>query len=243
MEKSVAILCRVNAGLRIYEEALANANIKYYLVGRSGYWGSAEVKAALSYISCAVYPSDYALAGALRSPLFPARYLPKTKLAARLKELQQTPDPGFATNSYWHLLTKEPHTLVEPRNTEALHNFTQFVHSLSRYKDLPADEAVKQILGALKAFDHYAEEEATPDNDPVANLNQLVKIAGRFGHLKEFLDYARKVSAASKRKTGVALSSCHAAKGLEFNTVYLIQCSEGILPHAKSTDLESERNV
>lgn len=234
--ETTAILCRINKGLRPYEEALSAAGIKYHLIGRSGFFAQPEVTGILSYLGCVNYPADHCIAGALRSPFWPTKFLPKSKLMARLKELQTDREP-----SYWNLLTKEPHTLVEPRNLEALGEFTRFIHSLSRYKDLPAGDAAKQLIQALKAIDHYAEEESI-DNDPVSNLNELVKIAGRHSDIKSFLDYARKVTAASKSKRGVALATLHAAKGLEFSRVYMVQCAEGILPHAKSDDLLSEKN-
>lgn len=234
---TTAILARTNAALRLYEEALGAGNIPYFLVGKSGYWGSAEIKSVLSYLTAAVYPSDYAVSGMFRASFFPTRYLPKTKIIARLKELQTDKEP-----SYWKLLTLDPSSVVDLRNRGALAEFTMFVHSLSRYQNLPAGEAVKQILNALKAYDHYSEQESTPDNDPVLNLQTLVKIAGRHDTLRGFLDYARRVSAASKNKKGVALGTIHSVKGLEFERVFMVQCSEGILPHAKSTDLEGERN-
>ena len=232
---STAILCRTNLGLRIYEQLLSDEGIKYHLVGRAGYWAQPEVKSVLSYVSCAWYPSDAAISGALRAPFWPSKFLPKTKLAARLKELNDD------ANGYWHFLTRESYSLVENKNLSALQEFTRFVGSLSRYRDLKAGEAVKQIILALKAYDYLAEEE-TIDNDPVANIKELEKTAARFSTLKEFLDYCRKVTAASKSKAGVALSTIHGAKGLEFHTVYLVQCSDGILPHAKSNDLDGERN-
>ena len=232
---STAVLCRTNLGLRIFESLLTENNVKYHLVGRAGYWAQPEVKSVLSYVSCAWYPSDAAISGALRAPFWPSKFLPKTKLAARLKELKDD------ANGYWHFLTRESYSLVENKNLSALQEFTRFVGSLSRYRDLKAGEAVKQIILALKAYDYLAEEE-TIDNDPVANIKELEKTAARFSTLKEFLDYCRKVTAASKSKAGVALSTIHGAKGLEFHTVYLVQCSDGILPHAKSNDLDGERN-
>ena len=39
------------------------------------------------------------------------------------------------------------------------------------------------------------------------------------------------------------MSTCHAAKGMEFHTVYLVGAQEGMFPHAKSTDTEEERNI
>lgn len=238
MEKTVAILARTNGALRLYEEALGAANIKFYLVGKSGFYSQPEISGSIAYLQACVYPSDYAVSGMLRAPFFPTKYLPKTKIAAALKARKTEQDPL----SHWEWLTKNPRAVVDERNLGSLAEFTRFVHSLSRYKDLPAGDAVKQILNALKAYDHFAEQESTPDNDPIFNLHTLVKTAGRFSSLKEFLDYARKVAAASKTKKGVALSTIHSAKGMEWDRVFMVQCSEGIIPHAKSTDLAGEKN-
>jgi len=152
MDKSVAILCRINAGLRLYEQALTEAGIKYYLIGRSGYWASPEVKSVLSYLGCVLYPADYLVAGAIRAPFWPSKFLPKTKLLARLKELQDSEE-----NSYWKLLTGSPRGIVEDKNLAALQEFTHFVHSLVRYKDLPAPDALKQVLVALKESESVSE--------------------------------------------------------------------------------------
>ena len=238
MDKTVAILARTNRALREPEQALVAANVPYYLVGRSGFWSAEEVKAVLSYVSASVYPANHAISGMLRTGFHPTKFLPKNKLQSRLKELKDADD----SVSYWKLLTTEPHTLVENKNLEALRNFTQFVHGLSRYRSLPAGEALKQILTTLRAIDHYSEFEETPDNCPVENLADLVKIASRHQTVKDFLDFTRRASAASKKRTGVALSTIHGAKGLQWTVVYVVACQEGILPHAKSTDIDSERN-
>lgn len=231
---TTCVLSRTNRHLRGVEEALGAAGIPYYLLSKSGFYAQPEIRSSLAIIQCAVYPSNAALSGAIRSPFHPAKYLPKTKLLARLKELD---------TDYWPLLTKEPGTLVESKNVESLRNFVQFIHGLSRYRSLSAGEATKKILIDLRAFDYYANESESPDNDPVGNLKDLCQIASRFSDIKSFLDYARKVSAASKTRRGVALSTLHGAKGLEFSTVYFIGCQEGLVPHAKSTDDAEERNL
>ena len=132
---------------------------------------------------------------------------------------------------------------VEPKNMPAVKEFIQFVHQLSRYKDLKPDEALKQVLSALKAVEYYHEEESSPDSNPLDNLVELVKLAGRHSSIKEFLDYTRRASAASKSRKGVALSTIHSYKGMEADVVYVVGVSDGILPHAKATDLEEERNI
>ncbi len=240
MDKTVAILGRTNAVLRPAEQALADAGIKYRNLGKSGYFSQPEIKGVLSYLGCVLYPADWLIAGALHSSLPPAKFLPKTKLLAALKE-QHKSEADPKTQGYFNYVVRIPELLVDSKNLPALRDFVSFIHSLSRYKSLPADEALKSVIQALKAVEYYREESSI-DNDPVANLSQLVQLAQRHNSLKEFLDYCRRASAASKSKAGVIVGTCHAAKGLEFHTVYLIGCQEGLFPHAKSDDLEGERN-
>lgn len=242
-DKTVAILARTNLALRPFESALSEAGIKYFLVGKSGFWASPEVKAVLAYLGCVLYPADWLIAGAIRAPFWPARFLPKTKLLASLKEqFQCEVDPG-RKGAYFAYLTRIPETLVDSKNLKSLSDFVQFLHSLSRYRDLKPDEALKHVVTALKAVEYYHEEETTPDNDPISNLSELVKLAARHSSIKEFLDYTRRASAASKSKKGVALSTCHGFKGAEADVVYVVACQEGMMPHSKATDLDEERNI
>ena len=243
MDKTVAILSRTNRGLMPFESALTEAGVKYHLVGRSGFWSQPEVKAVLAYLGCVLYPADWLVAGAIRAPFFPSKFLPKTTLLAKLKEQHECEaDPGKQT--YFNCLARVPELLVDAKNLPALRDFTSFLHSLSRYKSLPPADALKSVISALRAVEYYSvEEDHSGDNDPVGNLVELTKLAAKHSTIKEFLDYTRRASAASKSKKGVALSTIHSAKGLEFSTVFMVQCSEGILPHSKSTDLDEERAI
>jgi DNA helicase-2/ATP-dependent DNA helicase PcrA len=241
MDKTVAVLARTNLALRPIESALSEAGIKYHLVGRSGFWADPSVKSVLAYLGCVLYPADWLIAGAIRAPFHPAKFLPKSALLAALKK-PQNPDDVTVTTHWWRL-TNSPEVLVEPKNLGAVRDFTSFIHQLSRYKSLPPDDALKSVIQALRAVEYYREDEFQIDNDPIQNLVELTKLAARHRSIKEFLDYTRRASAASKSRKGVALSTCHSAKGLEFHTVYLVGCQEGLMPHAKSTDLDEERNI
>lgn len=239
MDKTVAILARTNLGLRPFEQMLTEAGIKYHLIGKSGFWSTEEIKGVLAYMHCVLYPQDWCLAAAIRAPFFPSKFIPKQKVLARLKEIKEQDEE----TSYWQCLAHRPGELVEQKNASAVRDFVGFIHGLTRYRDLPPDEALKKVLGALKVGDYFAEVEDTPDNNPIENLAELLRIAGRHRTIKDFLDFCRRASAASKSRKGVALSTCHSAKGLEFHTVYLVQCQEGMMPHAKATDLDEERNI
>ena len=240
MDKTVAVLARTNLALRPIEQALSDASIRYHLIGRSGFWSAPEVRAVLSYLGCVNYPADWLVAGAIRAPFWPAKFLPKTKLMEALKKPQ---NPNDATmTAHWWRLTNVPEALVDHKNLPSLREFTSFVHSLSRYKGLPSDEALKHVIQALKAVEYYKDEES-PDNNPVENLVELTKQASRYPNLKDFLDFCRRASAASKGRKGVALSTIHSFKGMEADEIYVVQVCDGILPHKKSTDLEEERNI
>ena len=235
---STAVLSRTNRGLASVEQALSAADIPFHYINRSGFFAQSEIQSCLAYLGACLFPANYIISGMLRSDFHPTKFLPRTKIASKFKELKES-DKDI---SYWTLITKEPRTLVELKNLEALQHFSQFVHSLSRYRDLSASEALKSVLGALKVGEHFAGQDSI-DNDPVGNLVELTKLAAKHSTIKEFLDYTRRSSAASKSKKGVALSTIHSAKGLEFSTVFMVQCSEGILPHSKSTDLDEERAI
>ncbi len=236
-----AILARTNLALRIFEQALSEQGIPYHLIGKSGYWASAEIKAGLSYLGCVLYPADWLIAGAIRAPFWPTRYLPKSKLLAALKE-QHGSEVDPSKNAYFNYMVRIPELLVDPKNLGSLREFVTFLHSLSRYRDMKPDEALKHLLTVLKAVEYYREEEITPDSNTLDNLAELIKLASRHSSIKEFLDYTRRASAASKSRRGVSLATCHAAKGMEFKRVFLVGVQEGLFPHAKSDDLESERN-
>jgi DNA helicase-2/ATP-dependent DNA helicase PcrA len=235
---TTAILARTNRALAPFEQALSAAEIPFHYINRSGFFSQPEVQISLAYLGGCLFPANYLISTMIRGDFGPTKYLPRTKLAAKFKELKAA-DPEV---SYWNLITKEPRSLVEPRNLEALQHFGQFVHSLSRYRDLLPAEGLKQVLGALKVGEHFADYD-TIDNDPIANLNALVKMAEKHRSIKEFLDFCRRVTAASKTKRGVSLGTIHSAKGLEYNRVFLSQCSEGVLPHSKATDTDEERNI
>src|ERR1035438_4186169 len=139
MDKTVAIIARTNRALREPEGALVSANVPYYLIGKSGFWNAEEIRAAINYLSASIFPANYVISGILRTGFHPTKFLPRAKLAARLKQIKTDDD----SVSYWNLLKSEPRSLVDPRNLKAVQNFVQFLHSLSRYRDLTPADALK----------------------------------------------------------------------------------------------------
>ena len=74
------------------------------------------------------------------------------------------------------------------------------------------------------------------------NIREMVFDASRKESLEEYLEDAallREDQDLSDAKTGVRLSTIHAAKGLEFKVVFVVALEEGILPHSRSIASET----
>ena len=222
-----AVLARTNLALRPIEEALIENGTKYHLLGKSGFWTCQEVKNIVPWLQCCVNLTDSAVIAAIRTPFYPSKYLKRKQLAE---------ETGSAKiSAYQYLLT---------RPEKNIQDFVSFLRSLVKYRYLPAKDAVAAILKDLKAAEYYKEEESVEnDNNPVENLKELVKAAGKHETLRDFLNFIRKVQAASKSRKGCAVATVHQAKGREWSTVAVVQMTEGIFPHKRSTDLQEERNL
>ncbi|MEK7640902.1 MAG: UvrD-helicase domain-containing protein [Patescibacteria group bacterium] len=103
----------------------------------------------------------------------------------------------------------------------------------------------------------YLQKEYKNFSERLENINELISFAGQFKTLWEFLEKvsllqtmdspASKLTTNNSRLTTTSLMTIHMAKGLEFDNVFVVGCSEGLLPHERSygalDDLEEERRL
>ena len=109
-----------------------------------------------------------------------------------------------------------------------------------RIRNLPATEALEEIMRVLNLESWYANDDYTNDeNFAISNLRTVVDISKRFRTLNEFLNHARRASHVRKHKKAVTFGTIHAAKGLEFDNVFVIGVQERKLPHERG-DFEEE---
>lgn len=109
------------------------------------------------------------------------------------------------------------------------------------------EEIINQT-GYLDKFDDRDEE----DRSRIENINELLAVASEFKTVEEFLESAALAESEikqSKSSAMITLMTVHAAKGLEFDCVYVTGLEEGIFPHSRSIfeggkeELEEERRL
>lgn len=105
-----------------------------------------------------------------------------------------------------------------------------------------AGQAVDQIVVAAKLEELYANEDYdADDNFALDNLKTVISIAQRFPTLVDFLVFANRAAHASRKsKHAITLGTIHAAKGLEWENVFVVGVQEGKLPHDRGNMREEQ---
>lgn len=113
---------------------------------------------------------------------------------------------------------------------------------------------IRQEIGYNNYLKDYASSKSINMNDLVDILDEMEELAVRFRNINEFLTFVREYEEklienktdVSDNKNAIRLMTFHSSKGLEFDTVIIIDANDGIIPHKKSIksqDIETERRL
>ncbi|XZG70926.1 UvrD-helicase domain-containing protein [Chitinibacteraceae bacterium HSL-7] len=238
----MAVLYRSNAQSRVIEHALVAAGIPYRVYGGLRFYERQEVKHALAYLRLlANRDDDNAL---LRIINFPARGI-GTRTVETLQEGARIAGIGL-----WQAACRGG----AGRSAAAVSRFVTLIEALERDTDgLPLPDLVRVVLETSGLNEHYRTDKEGEER--LANLDELVNAAANFvaeneNDLTAFLANASLEGGEHEAGNGEAamqLMSVHAAKGLEFHSVFLTGLEEGLFPHDNSANepkgLEEERRL
>lgn len=240
---TVAVLYRTSAQSRPFEETLRRLGIRHRVVGGFSFYQRAEIKDTLAYIRLLFHPEDdIAL---LRVLNVPPRGIGKVTIDS-LRSIARE-----SKSSIWQAISLATEGM---RGGSALSQFRQMILDITREcaKKNPA-EIVETILDRTRYLD-WAEQQDRLDNssraDNLRELSSAVAEAIEQGEtLEDVLDRASLVSDTDEfdQSIPVSLMTLHSAKGLEFDYVFLAGLEEGLLPHGRSmnsdSDIEEERRL
>jgi DNA helicase-2/ATP-dependent DNA helicase PcrA len=246
-EGSVAVLYRTNAQSRVLEESFRRRGISYRLVGGFSFYARAEIKDALAYARLANNLRDDAAFGRIVNT--PPRGIGDTTFGGLAESARQN------RLSLWEALEHElSQKRLPARALKALESFHSLVRELVDDRQrLLLGEFFRHILDRTRYIELLREENQPGAQDRIENLQELVNAAAEAEEqgvtLAEFLDHASLVSDADDydEHARVTLMTLHSAKGLEFETVFLVGLEEGLFPHQLSLDdpagIEEERRL
>jgi DNA helicase-2/ATP-dependent DNA helicase PcrA len=240
-----AILVRAQFQTREFEERFIAIGLPYQIIGGFRFYERAEVRDALAYLRLIVSPADdLAFERIVNTP---KRGLGDRAVARIHQRARYGEEPLLIAAA--HLLDSDELT---PQARRSLGNF---VADLARWREmaatLPHPELARIMLDesgytAMLQADRSAEAAGR-----LENLSELTRAMEEYENLGSFLEHVSLVMDNDDARPGekVTIMTMHAAKGLEFETVYLPGWEEGVFPSQRSLDegglasLEEERRL
>lgn len=232
----VAILVRAWWLTRCFEERLLKGRIPYRVVGGPGFFGRREVLDVLSYVALAVDPTrDLCLKRILNAP---NRFLGEAAWKAIERHALKREMPAVAALSDPGL--RWPRKYMRDRALD----LSSLVRRLSRFEG-NTEELIAHVLQTTRYL-AWLESECEPAEfrNRKDNIDEMIEAASEHPDPADFVFYAEQLQPTAKDdEPGVALTSIHGAKGLEFPCVVVAGCAERILPHERCEDVEEERRL
>jgi DNA helicase II / ATP-dependent DNA helicase PcrA len=241
----IAILVRAQHQTREFEDRFIAIGLPYRIVGGFRFYERQEIRDALAYLRVVNQPADdLAFERIVNTP---KRGL-GDKAMARLHALARAERLPLTLAAARILDTDE----LTPQARRALGNL---IGDIARWRDmgrdLPHPELARQLLDEGGYTAMWQAEKSAEAAGRLENLSELVRAMEEYESLGAFLEH---VSLVMEREGGertpeVTIMTIHAAKGLEFDTVFLAGWEEGLFPSQRALDeggtrsLEEERRL
>ncbi|HEU4737765.1 MAG TPA: UvrD-helicase domain-containing protein [Solirubrobacterales bacterium] len=242
----VAVFYRTNAMSRVLEDTLIRFDLSYQVIGGTKFYEKAEVKDAVAYLSLLVNPAD--LVSFTRIVNSPRRGIGNTSQGRLASHVNTTGLP------IWEVMERaEEVPGLSAAALKAVGRFYETVDLLRARVD--AGEPVAEVLQAVLSETGYLEaleaERTVEAEGRVEALEELVGVAAEFDQnrelegesevppVEEFLQQVSLVSdqdTIEDREELITLMTLHNAKGLEYDTVFIVGCEEGAFPHMRALE-------
>lgn len=241
----IAVLMRLNALTRPFEEKLLTLNIPYKVYNGFKFYDRAEIKSTLAYLTAIANPMDNN--NILRLINFPKRGIGE----ASIEKLLELADAKKCS-------VKD--VIINVRNLDLKSNLKTKLDDLGKLlveidqkaNELNLYELILYIVDRTKIREAFDKNDET-EYERFMNVNQLIESIRDYSKLNPeggIVDYLQTVSLTAQideedTKNGVVLATIHGAKGLEFDAVFVVGLEEKLFPVSRCEDenIEEERRL
>ena len=240
-----AILVRAQFQTREFEERFIAIGLNYQIVGGYRFYERAEIRDALAYLRLIQSPADDLAFERIVNQ--PKRGLGDKAVATIHR---------FARASQQPLLLAAAQMLDSDEMTpQARRSLGRFVADLARWRqmasELPHPELARILLDESGYTAMLQAERSAEAAGRLENLTELARAMEEYESLSAFLEHVSLVMDNDSVNAGdkVTIMTIHAAKGLEFQHVWLAGWEEGVFPSQRALDegglasLEEERRL
>jgi DNA helicase-2/ATP-dependent DNA helicase PcrA len=246
----IAVFYRTNAQSRVLEDMLVRYGVSYQVIGGTRFYERAEIKDALAYLTLLVNPSDTVAFGRIVNS--PRRGIGQTSQARVAGYANTMGEP------VWDVAA-QPDT-IPGLGTAAVKAVGRFMSVMERLRErVEGGAGVGDLLHETLEETGYTEalqaERTVESQVRLENLEELVGVGREYDataeepSVEEFLQQIALFSEQDNLRDEqglVTLMTLHNAKGLEFDTVFIIGMEEQVFPHSRAVeagDLEEERRL
>ncbi len=241
----IAILVRAGYQTREFEDRFLTIGVPYRVIGGPRFYERREIRDAIAYMRVVSQPEDGIAFERIVN--VPKRGLGEVTLQAmhRLARVSQT------------ALLQAAQELMgtDELRAQARTSLGNLLESFARWRamkdQMPLPELLETILDESGYTEMWQKDKSIDAPGRLDNLRELVHTVGEYESLTAFLDHVSLVMDHDNANDGdmVNIMTLHAAKGLEFDTVFLPGWEEGLFPNQRSLDeggteaLEEERRL
>ncbi|MFV9953820.1 MAG: DNA helicase PcrA [Rickettsia endosymbiont of Haemaphysalis japonica] len=238
---NIAILVRAGFQTRSFEEAFINSAMPYKIIGGLRFYERMEIRDVLAYIRISLNQNDN---------LALERIINVPKRAIGAASLNKIRVYALERNIANFAAIKEMLEIgeIKAKSYETLKDLVTKIDNW--YERLSIDtpiNVVKAILDDSGYLEMLQEEKTEEAFGRIENINEMLRAIAEFNDVHDFIAHSSLVMENEVLETNyggsVTIMTLHAAKGLEFDVVFLPGWEEGVFPSQRSLDEDGEKGL
>ena len=236
---NIAVLVRAVFQSREIEESLIKYSVPYRIIGGIRFYERAEIKDAVSYLRL-VYENQDDVAFE-RAVMTPKRGIGE-KSFNQIIEVSKNKQISLFKASKLLSGTDE----VNKKASSSLDAFIKVIErGISMIETTQYSEILKVLLDESGYMDMLKNDKNVSAQTRIENIKELIIAMEDYNSIEEFLEHVSLVTSIDENNEDnkVNLMTLHAAKGLEYDFVFLPGWEEGLFPHQKTIDESGNKGI